>query len=254
MSNIKGLSNGTLSLKFMQNALRAKQMKEVELQKAEVVDDGQWKVSEAVREAWGLTNSAKAAEVEVHEESYLPFIYSDEAEHTPEKPRGRRVFGKKGEEIATSDVKDEESSPGKSEASEIPSEKGRKIHPRPISISTAGSSGFLRGFDQLQKPNDSAKSARQMLFETGGVGTDLRRPSSGKETTPIEQKIPFVPQGFRKPSGVDEPVSSKNGSQPFGMDSSDKTHVKKPKRRRQVQSEGDDVPKKQKKAKQSNLT
>lgn len=51
----KTLSNGVLSLRFMQNAQRAKQLKEVELQRAEVVDEGKWEVSQAVREAWGLT-------------------------------------------------------------------------------------------------------------------------------------------------------------------------------------------------------
>ena len=51
----KTLSNGVLSLRFMQNAQRAKQLQEVELQRAEVVDEGKWEISQAVREAWGLT-------------------------------------------------------------------------------------------------------------------------------------------------------------------------------------------------------
>ena len=38
----------------MQNAHRAKQLKEVELDRAEVKDDGMWEVSQAVRDAWGL--------------------------------------------------------------------------------------------------------------------------------------------------------------------------------------------------------
>ena len=38
----------------MQNAQRAKQLKEVELDRAEVKDDGMWGVSQAVRDAWGL--------------------------------------------------------------------------------------------------------------------------------------------------------------------------------------------------------
>ena len=52
----KTLSNGVLSLRFMQNAQRAKQLQEVKLQRAEVVDEGKWEISHAVREAWGLTN------------------------------------------------------------------------------------------------------------------------------------------------------------------------------------------------------
>ena len=50
----KSISTGTLSLRFMQNAHRAKQLKEVELDRAEVKDDGMWEVSQAVRDAWGL--------------------------------------------------------------------------------------------------------------------------------------------------------------------------------------------------------
>jgi hypothetical protein len=50
----KTLSTSTLSLRFMQNAQRAKSMQEVELEKAAVHDDAQWDVGEEVREAWGL--------------------------------------------------------------------------------------------------------------------------------------------------------------------------------------------------------
>lgn len=50
----KSISTGTLSLRFMQNAHRAKQLKEVEPDRAEVKDDGMWEVSQAVRDAWGL--------------------------------------------------------------------------------------------------------------------------------------------------------------------------------------------------------
>jgi len=50
----KTLSTGTLSLKFMQNAHRRREMKEVELDRAEIKDDGKWEVSQAVRDAWGV--------------------------------------------------------------------------------------------------------------------------------------------------------------------------------------------------------
>jgi hypothetical protein len=52
MSN-KTLSTSTLSLRFMQNAQRAKQQKEVELEKAHVEDDGQWEIAKEVRDSWG---------------------------------------------------------------------------------------------------------------------------------------------------------------------------------------------------------
>ena len=53
----KTLSNGTLSLRFMQNASRVKQMKEVELERAELADDGRWEVNQAVKDSWGLSSS-----------------------------------------------------------------------------------------------------------------------------------------------------------------------------------------------------
>jgi hypothetical protein len=52
----KTLSNGTLSLRFMQNAHRAKNLAEVEAERATVKDDGQWEVSQEVKQAWGLLN------------------------------------------------------------------------------------------------------------------------------------------------------------------------------------------------------
>jgi len=50
----KTLSNGTLSLRFMRNAHHAKNLAEVEAEKAVVKDDGEWEVSKEVRQAWGL--------------------------------------------------------------------------------------------------------------------------------------------------------------------------------------------------------
>ena len=64
----KSLSTGTLSLRFMQNAHRAKQLKEVELDRAEVKDDGMWEVSQAVRDAWGLQR-------DIEDSSSVPFSF-----------------------------------------------------------------------------------------------------------------------------------------------------------------------------------
>ena len=50
----KTISTGTLGLRFMQNARRAKQLEEVELERAQVKDDAQWEVAQEVRDAWGL--------------------------------------------------------------------------------------------------------------------------------------------------------------------------------------------------------
>ena len=119
----KSLSTSTLSLRFMQNANRAKQMKEVELDRAEVKDDGKWEVSQVVRDSWGLSRdnsewaysrpldhsalSSWGRSVDVHEESYLPFLFADKSGDDKDidgffkKAAGRRIFNKKGEEVST---------------------------------------------------------------------------------------------------------------------------------------------------------
>lgn len=50
----KTLSTGTLSLRFMQNAHRAKHLAQVEAEQAQVKDEAEWEVAKEVREAWGL--------------------------------------------------------------------------------------------------------------------------------------------------------------------------------------------------------
>jgi hypothetical protein len=52
----KALSNGTLSLRFMQNAARAKQLATAELEQAKVKDEAEWEVSSSVKASWGLGN------------------------------------------------------------------------------------------------------------------------------------------------------------------------------------------------------
>ena len=57
MASTKKLSNGTLSLRFMQNAQRAKQQEQsAEAEHAKVHDDGAWEISKDIRDAWGIDN------------------------------------------------------------------------------------------------------------------------------------------------------------------------------------------------------
>ena len=70
----------------------------------------------------------------------------------------------------------------------------RKIHRRPISISASGTSGQLKGFEQKK----DTKTARQAIFESGGVGTDLRAPAR-------KNPISSTSTTFMKPAGVDDP-------------------------------------------------
>lgn len=81
--------------------------------------------------------------------------------------------------------------PTTADASE--SSSRRKIHPKPISISASGTSGQLKGFEQKD-----TKTARQTIFESGGVGTDLRAPSR-------KNAITSTSTTFMKPAGVDDP-------------------------------------------------
>lgn len=62
----------------------------------------------------------------------------------------------------------------------------------------SGTSGQIRGFEEPTKPKKDAKTARQAIFETGGVGTDLhsqpRADQTGSSST-----------SFMKPAGIDDP-------------------------------------------------
>ena len=61
----KGISTGTLNLRFMQNALRAKQEAEVELERAKIKDEAEWEVSQEVKDAWGIGSSAASSYVDL---------------------------------------------------------------------------------------------------------------------------------------------------------------------------------------------
>ncbi|TEB33875.1 hypothetical protein FA13DRAFT_116463 [Coprinellus micaceus] len=165
MASTKTLSAGTLNLKFMQNAIRSQQIQAVELPKAAVKDDGEWEVSREVREAWGLKSDSKSREPEVHEESYLPFLFQAEDEPSSSTGyKGRRQFGKNGKEV---EAKPEEDEKPVEQVDELEDAKGsRKVHPRPVSFS-GKSGGFLRGFDQLNSSKPTSK-----------VGTNVKRKNS----------------------------------------------------------------------------
>lgn len=233
----KSLSNGTLSLKFMQNALRRQQLQEVELERAEIKDEGKWEVGPEVKEAWGIGEN-QSSDVVVHESSYIPFLFSSEREdaatHT-QKPRGRRMFNKKGLEVSQEQSQsqpqhgnadnDDNAHDGEDDSLNPENDnngksKGRKsgIHtnPRPISSNSLGYSR-LKGFDTLDgKPNRGSRSARDAIFSLSGVGTDLRdsrkRPADDElpednEQKPKRQQPLSSTTGFLKPVGVDEPAT-----------------------------------------------
>ncbi|KAF8623769.1 hypothetical protein AX15_006210 [Amanita polypyramis BW_CC] len=266
----KTLSTSTLSLRFMQNAQRAKSMKEVELEKAEIHDDARWEVEQEVRDAWGLLSERDDSyaitfipyyviedksyfrQIITHEASYLPFLFSDSADASTElgpissMPRGRRRFDNTVEEKPIK--KQEESPPQK------PQQKGKetggrsRIHPNPIPIqSVSGKGKLLSGLDSLQPPKTSkeSKSAREVIFDNSGVGTDLRTMSTKHKAENAKEERSM---GFLKPSGVDAPPGSNKSKRLTILDGA---REKKHKRIREGSEERDEGRKKSKKKKQA---
>lgn len=54
----KPLSNSLLSMRFMQNAQRAKQQAQVEAEQAKIKDEAEWSVPQAWRDAWGIGSNS----------------------------------------------------------------------------------------------------------------------------------------------------------------------------------------------------
>ncbi|KIM24844.1 hypothetical protein M408DRAFT_10735 [Serendipita vermifera MAFF 305830] len=104
------LSNGVLSLKFMQRGLAADQ-KPVEAEKAVLIDDSHWEIIHSPEKKQALLNAERQKGLDVtYEASYLPFLYdleTSESEDMPGPPspsakvttfNGRRVF-RGGQEV-----------------------------------------------------------------------------------------------------------------------------------------------------------
>ncbi|KAM6495175.1 hypothetical protein JOM56_009798 [Amanita muscaria] len=255
----KTLSTSTLSLRFMQNAQRAKQLKEVELEKAAVHDDAQWDVGQEVREAWGLVSEQNPQTV-THETSYLPFLFSDASDAVTESnpaskiPKGRRTFNFGAPEDSIDDKPEPEEQepeplPQTQQQSEPPLSKDKKrrsrLHPNPVPIQSV-SEKLIEGLPVLKK----SKPARDAIFDNSGVGTDLRAPLSAKSKTAVSETSTSL--GFLKPSGVDAPPEK---SRIKRSDLIDGAREKKPKRSREG-SEGMDTsePKEKKRPKQKQAT
>ncbi|KAI0092347.1 hypothetical protein BDY19DRAFT_884858 [Irpex rosettiformis] len=181
----KTLSNGTLSLRFMQNAQRAKQLAQVELEQAAIKDEAEWEVSQEIKDAWGIASSSsntRTSTVTTHEASYIPFIFTDvgssNAEDSSVRPRGRRTFNAKGLEVKEEPV------------IQTAQDKAHVAPQRVTSIS-----GFKAPLPTKQKNSGKAKNktAQELIRE------DFKtQPSSHLIDTTSSA-------GFLKPSGVDAP-------------------------------------------------
>lgn len=213
----KTLSNGTLALRFMQNAHRAKQLKEVELEKAQVKDSDEWSIPKEIQESWGKSTSDPVS----YEDSYLPFLFptepSSSSSSAPTRANGRRVF-KKGEEVTGKPSTETPPQPTHS-SPDSPQKKDKRIDLK-------ASSKVANRFN---------KTAKQAIFETGNVGTDLRPPPASK--------------GFLKPAGVDDPKAASTSE--MKADSSLSLGARERKRPHDSATPADGETKKKKKKKSS---
>ncbi|KAI0633006.1 hypothetical protein C8Q77DRAFT_1218398 [Trametes polyzona] len=200
----KTLSNGTLSLRFMQNAQRAKLQAQVELEQAKIKDDAEWSVSQEIRDAWGIgeSSSASSSSNVMYEPSYVPFIFqsdageassSSQAEEGP-RPRGRRTFNARGEEVVQEKPQDEDEQATQDTPDEKP-KPGARFEKRPTSIS-----GFKTPLSTTKDGKKGRTKTAQMLIRED---VSVRPPASMQPPPPPAVK---VEDGFLKPAGVDEPV------------------------------------------------
>ncbi|KAF9068718.1 hypothetical protein BDP27DRAFT_1326836, partial [Rhodocollybia butyracea] len=226
----KTLSTGTLSLRFMQNAQRAKQIKEVELEKAHVEDDGQWEIAKEIRESWG--SPAENDNTVSYEQSYLPFLFPSVSgsvqASTDTIPKGRRVF-KRGKEVTVTPVSDPP--PEVAPLANSPSSSSLR--------STKSDSGSTR-----RPITKSTKVAKLAIFDNSQVGTDLRnnRLASSSSSRNV----------FLKPAGVDVPKSSgtNNDISPSAegiITSAREVKVKRERKISTTQADLEDGPKRKKK-------
>ncbi|KAJ7305558.1 hypothetical protein DFH08DRAFT_902720 [Mycena albidolilacea] len=198
----KTLSTSTLSLKFMQNAHRAKHLAEVQLERAEVKDDGEWEVAKEIRDAWGPETTQSVS----YEASYLPFLFTSDASSSDSgvppatNLKGRRAF-KRGREVADEYQAIVPAAPATDSKPSIAStSKSAGKQPKQISGRTGSNT------NSNSKKNASApkgKSARQAIYDNSGVGADLR--SHKVDPAQNNQSAPNI---FLKPAGVDEPAES----------------------------------------------
>ncbi|EPS98902.1 hypothetical protein FOMPIDRAFT_1017422 [Fomitopsis schrenkii] len=217
----KNISNSTLSLRFMQNAQRAKLQAQVEAEQSKIKDDAEWSVSQEVREAWGIgSSSASTSEVQskaqfvTHEASYMPFIFGEDEDEVreegeeegtaagPLRPvRGRRTFNDRGEEVLGNEEPDNERHELIEEAKAF--SNALKNKGRPTSIS-----GFKAPLPTKSKDGKTfrAKTAQQLIRESPATA-----PASLSSAPPFAATaVKTGTTGFMKPAGVDAPQLPSN--------------------------------------------
>ncbi|PIL25871.1 hypothetical protein GSI_11624 [Ganoderma sinense ZZ0214-1] len=229
----KTLSNGTLSLRFMQNAHRAKLQAQVESEQAKVRDDAEWSVPQEVRDAWGLGASSSKQEDDVHEPSYLPFIFqldkneaSESGSQADVRPafRGRRTFNAKGKEVLAEPPKpreDDEVDEQEDTKPDVLPKPRSKFEPLPTSISSFNGPIASTRRDG-KRPAARTKTAQELIrdsapirppaslleFADAHTDDDHDAPESKPAPAPTRPRPVAIPPsaGFVRPAGVDAPA------------------------------------------------
>ncbi|CAE6492403.1 unnamed protein product [Rhizoctonia solani] len=185
------LSNGTLSLRFMQRGASQK----VTAATAKVTDEAEWDIGPIARAAWGVTSSdAKASSINVtRDDSYLPFVFDFNApdstnqqssrDESEVEPARRRIF-RKGTEIKHEACSaDAVNSSNETEKSETKAESDMKTNGSPDATR-----GHPKAISSPGKPNPSHVPNKPGIRRHRLEG--FLKPSATPST------------GFLKPSGV----------------------------------------------------
>jgi len=209
----KTLNNGTLPLRFMQNAQRAKNTPEAMPAQATLSDDAEWHVPQNVREMWtspdpsAATNSNLAT---VSEPSYLPFLFHPE-DKVELAFKGRRSFAH-GKEVVSQPEPVQSSDPQRPAAPKLESDSVSggtgasrnsrdsvlakpKKEKKPVSISGFKSSASATPPAPTAPGKKPVLPASSLIHQDADVGVDIGSTRRAATRRP----------GFIKPADVDVP-------------------------------------------------
>ncbi|KAH8822660.1 hypothetical protein DL96DRAFT_1714111 [Flagelloscypha sp. PMI_526] len=195
----KQLSNGTLSLKFMQNAQRANDLPIADLERAQVIQDGQWEIPRNIQDSWNTSQPSSTTNA-IHEPSYIPFLFSSEQTSSSITPaafqssvKGRRSYAK-GREVEP-EAKTSLPSPAQQKPEYSPSSSVREGK-KPVRLKSL--SDVARAPSQGLKRSQS-KASKDVLHQNpvsnGGMSARALI-----HQNPITSSVPGT---FLKPVGVD---------------------------------------------------
>ncbi|EJD47633.1 hypothetical protein AURDEDRAFT_183822 [Auricularia subglabra TFB-10046 SS5] len=172
MASTKKLSNGTLSLRFMQNAKTLQKLRQEPSEPAKVQHEAEWTVP-GYRPATSIASAGAIS----YESSYMPFLYESQAgSSTPVRASGRRVF-KHGKEL---------------DKSEILTQPMESV-PKPIKSEDEAED------DEPSAPSSPPRQRKKTKTDSKGEQATAVAPPK-----PTRQPLPQA-AGFLRPGGVDAP-------------------------------------------------